>query len=156
MIFPRWTITDWSPCSVSCGLGVQTRGIVCRQQIDSEMTMNAVESSCPSPMPSNVILSKACQKPSCITAAVQSDDDRARWIVGTWSRVSVFSLFFVLCVNACEISRACFFFFIYPQETDFYRFSRLYTRYKTREHRRFSNIVTIRTTGLTMCYNRRS
>jgi len=82
----RWSITDWSPCSVSCGLGVQTREMACRQQINPTLTMNVDESACPSPMPANVILSKACQRPPC--DSIQSDGT-SHWIAGTWSKVSV-------------------------------------------------------------------
>ncbi|XP_022802291.1 A disintegrin and metalloproteinase with thrombospondin motifs 18-like isoform X3 [Stylophora pistillata] len=29
-----WHTTDWSPCSKSCGNGVQTRGVICRKKIN--------------------------------------------------------------------------------------------------------------------------
>lgn len=81
----QWSITDWSPCSVSCGLGVQTREMACRQQINPTLTMNVDESACPSPMPANVILSKTCQRPPCDST---QPDSGSHWIAGTWSKCS--------------------------------------------------------------------
>ncbi|XP_060862294.1 thrombospondin type-1 domain-containing protein 4 [Metopolophium dirhodum] len=81
----QWSITDWSPCSVGCGLGVQTREMACRQQINPTLTMNVDESACPSPMPANVILSKACQRPPCDST---QSDGTSHWIAGTWSKCS--------------------------------------------------------------------
>lgn len=83
----RWTITDWSPCSVSCGLGAQTREMVCKQHINSALTMNVAGSSCPSPVPANVILSKACQRPACAADYSVQSDGSAHWFAGTWSKV---------------------------------------------------------------------
>lgn len=55
--------------------------------------MNVVEAACPSPMPTNVILSKVCQKPPC--ESTQSDSN-SHWIAGTWSKVSIDGLLTVL------------------------------------------------------------
>ncbi|XP_050539562.1 thrombospondin type-1 domain-containing protein 4-like isoform X2 [Daktulosphaira vitifoliae] len=82
----QWSITDWSPCSVSCGLGVQTREIVCKQQISSTLVMSVAETICSTPIPTNVILSKACQKPSCEVSHV---DGTPYWNTSPWSKCSV-------------------------------------------------------------------
>ncbi|XP_050422411.1 thrombospondin type-1 domain-containing protein 4-like isoform X2 [Adelges cooleyi] len=81
----QWTISDWSACSVSCGLGIQTREIACKQQISSTLVMNVPESMCSTSIPTNVILSKACQKPPC---EITSNDGNSHWNAGPWSKCS--------------------------------------------------------------------
>ena len=68
---PTWHMTIWGPCSVSCGLGIRRRNVICRNE-----TMHFPNSACQSSrMPADT--------QSC------SNGDCAQWTVSEWSRCSV-------------------------------------------------------------------
>ena len=71
----RWMYGDWSPCSVTCGEGVQTRELSCKQEISSTLTMKVNEAACLTPAPS---LSKVrtCSQAPC-----------AKWHAADWGKV---------------------------------------------------------------------
>ena len=72
----RWEEGDWSACSVTCGSGVQTRPVECKQRISSDLTIVVNKRSCDrSSRPS---ASQACQDQPC-----------ADWLLGNWTAVSM-------------------------------------------------------------------
>ncbi|XP_062904993.1 ADAMTS-like protein 1 [Mobula hypostoma] len=61
---PRWELGKWSPCSSSCGLGLQTRDVFCMHLLSHETNETATleDKNCPQPKPDNV---QACNQVSC-------------------------------------------------------------------------------------------
>ncbi|XP_068708266.1 A disintegrin and metalloproteinase with thrombospondin motifs 6-like [Montipora foliosa] len=60
----QWYISDWSPCSRTCGKGVQTRQILCRQQVTREHFETMPDSMCTGTKPSEPV-TKDCNKIDC-------------------------------------------------------------------------------------------
>lgn len=84
MLCFRWVGGEWSECSVTCGEGVQTREILCRQEITTTLVMTVADGACltpPSPMLHRI---RTCQRPPCAPASPPS---LALWQVGLWSEV---------------------------------------------------------------------
>ncbi|XP_074042343.1 ADAMTS-like no long nerve cord isoform X3 [Leptinotarsa decemlineata] len=63
----RWSVHAWSRCSKSCGGGVKTRRIECKQVMAQNHTVDRLPTMCPSPKP---LESKPCNTKSCL---VESD-----------------------------------------------------------------------------------
>nr|XP_042127313.1 ADAMTS-like protein 1 isoform X2 [Peromyscus maniculatus bairdii] len=60
----RWEIGKWSPCSLTCGVGLQTRDVVCSHLLSREMNEVVVlaDELCHHPKPSTV---QACNRFNC-------------------------------------------------------------------------------------------
>ncbi|XP_042638673.1 ADAMTS-like protein 1, partial [Orycteropus afer afer] len=60
----RWEIGKWSPCSLTCGVGLQTRDIYCSHLLSREMneTVILADELCHQPKPSTV---QACNRFNC-------------------------------------------------------------------------------------------
>lgn len=61
---PRWEIGKWSPCSLTCGVGLQTRDVFCSHLLSREMneTVILADELCRQPKPSTV---QACNRFNC-------------------------------------------------------------------------------------------
>lgn len=79
-ISPRWIVTDWSPCSKTCGTGVQTREMKCHEKTSSHHYSEISTSKCdPSKLPDVSQLSRKCNQIIC----------KPDWkIESTWTAVS--------------------------------------------------------------------
>lgn len=79
-ISPRWIVTDWSPCSKTCGTGVQTREMKCHEKTSSHHYSEISASKCdPSKLPDVSQLSRQCNQIIC----------KPDWkIESTWTAVS--------------------------------------------------------------------
>ncbi|GFX43283.1 a disintegrin and metalloproteinase with thrombospondin motifs 9 [Trichonephila clavipes] len=66
-----WIYSDWSECSVSCGVGTQQRTYECR----SAGNVKQLDEQCD---PSTKVISKVCDQGPC-----------PRWMVGNWTECSV-------------------------------------------------------------------
>ncbi|XP_044242835.3 ADAMTS-like protein 1 isoform X2 [Ursus arctos] len=60
----RWEIGKWSPCSLTCGVGLQTRDVFCSHLLSREMneTIILADELCRQPKPSTV---QACNRFNC-------------------------------------------------------------------------------------------
>ncbi|KAG7157127.1 Thrombospondin type-1 domain-containing protein 4-like 2 [Homarus americanus] len=74
-----WMPGEWGPCSVTCGMGVQTRPLVCKQVVSPILTMMVPEGACLSP--STVPTSQVCEIGRCSSTTPE-------WEAGPWSNCS--------------------------------------------------------------------
>lgn len=74
---PRWHVSDFSPCSKSCGIGMKTREVQCIHEVarGGENTMVVPNSMCPQPIPSD---RQYCNVLDC----------PVRWEVSEWGKCS--------------------------------------------------------------------
>ncbi|GAA6089743.1 ADAMTS-like protein 1 isoform X2 [Tachysurus ichikawai] len=61
---PRWELEAWSSCSATCGVGLQTRAVICTLKVSthSNHTMRVNGEKCRQPKPSSV---QACNRFDC-------------------------------------------------------------------------------------------
>ncbi|KAG8333203.1 hypothetical protein J6590_005958 [Homalodisca vitripennis] len=86
----EWVGGEWSECSVTCGEGVQTREILCRQEITTTLIMTVADGACltpPSPLLHRI---RTCQRPPCPLDSTRTDypPSDAQWHMGLWSECS--------------------------------------------------------------------
>lgn len=86
----RWVSGEWSVCSVTCGEGIQKRGLTCTQEISPTLTMKVVEGACLTPpvLP----LTQKCVLPPCLqhnphSPQQQEEPWKSRWQAGQWGKV---------------------------------------------------------------------
>nr|XP_033784858.1 A disintegrin and metalloproteinase with thrombospondin motifs 19 isoform X2 [Geotrypetes seraphini] len=72
----RWMMTEWTPCSRTCGKGNQNRQVACTQQLRNGTLIRAREKDCPAPKPSSA---QRCEGQDCMTV----------WEAGVWSECSL-------------------------------------------------------------------
>ncbi|XP_078531739.1 A disintegrin and metalloproteinase with thrombospondin motifs 19 [Lissotriton helveticus] len=72
----RWVMTDWTPCSRTCGKGTQTRQVACTQQLRNTTMIRARERDCHGPKPASM---QRCEGQECMTV----------WEAGVWSECSL-------------------------------------------------------------------
>lgn len=82
MIGLRWVADDWSSCSTTCDEGVETRNIVCRQEITPTLTMTVADGACLTPPPANIERRRICHGPPCSPSQMHG-----KWTAGFWSEV---------------------------------------------------------------------
>ena len=73
VVFFSWDVEDWSSCSKTCGTGLQTRTVQCKQRISSDLTVVVNERSCDTDQPTK---SQRCQDQPCTD-----------WLLGNWTEV---------------------------------------------------------------------
>lgn len=102
----RWVGGEWNKCSVSCGEGIQTRGIICQQEITPTLIINVAEGACPTPPSPFIQTNRTCHMPPCSrTFNELTADNQDEWKIGAWSQVR-FQLHFH--VRSCYIKQSCF------------------------------------------------
>ena len=84
--FISWYVSGWRPCSRTCGKGVQTREIVCRQQVSRGQFNTLPDSQCTDAKPTDPA-TQDCNKIDC----------PAEKVPGDWSAVRNFSSVNMLC-----------------------------------------------------------
>ncbi|XP_060617986.2 A disintegrin and metalloproteinase with thrombospondin motifs 19 isoform X1 [Anolis sagrei] len=72
----RWMMTEWTPCSRTCGKGTQNRQVACTQQLRNGTLIRARERDCVIPKPN---AAQRCEGQDCMTV----------WEAGVWSECSV-------------------------------------------------------------------
>ncbi|KAM9587505.1 A disintegrin and metalloproteinase with thrombospondin motifs 19-like [Morphnus guianensis] len=72
----RWMVTEWTPCSRTCGKGTQNRQGACTQQLRNGTLIRARERDCLGPKPASA---QRCEGQDCMTV----------WEAGVWSECSV-------------------------------------------------------------------
>uniref|UniRef100_A0A8D2J8P4 ADAM metallopeptidase with thrombospondin type 1 motif 19 n=3 Tax=Varanus komodoensis TaxID=61221 RepID=A0A8D2J8P4_VARKO len=72
----RWMMTEWTPCSRTCGKGTQNRQVACTQQLRNGTLIRARERDCLGPKPTSA---QRCEGQDCMTV----------WEAGVWSECSV-------------------------------------------------------------------
>lgn len=78
--FISWYVSGWRPCSRTCGKGVQTREIVCRQEVSRGQFNTLPDSQCTDAKPTDPP-TQDCNKIDC----------PAEKVPGDWSAVRNFS-----------------------------------------------------------------
>lgn len=71
---PRWNISDFQPCSQSCGIGLQMREVNCIHEVTEGNTAIVPNNMCPQPPPTD---RKQCNMIDCPT----------EWRTSEWSKV---------------------------------------------------------------------
>ncbi|XP_008195650.1 thrombospondin type-1 domain-containing protein 4 [Tribolium castaneum] len=85
----RWE-AHWSPCSVTCGEGVQHYVPQCHQELSTGRSVVTNEGSCPRPKPPSQ--AKPCMMDPCESIRdneLPQTPERLEWSVGAWSACSV-------------------------------------------------------------------
>ncbi|XP_063820326.1 A disintegrin and metalloproteinase with thrombospondin motifs 19 [Pseudophryne corroboree] len=72
----RWMMTDWTPCSKTCGKGTQSRQTACTQQLRNGTLITVRERDCHGYKPPS---SQRCEGQDCMTV----------WEAGVWSECSL-------------------------------------------------------------------
>ncbi|KAK3086103.1 hypothetical protein FSP39_013590 [Pinctada imbricata] len=75
---PRWKAGKWSKCSVSCGVGQQTRKVVCRARGGKRRSKVVSASQCKEDQPKTV---RQCKEPRCA-------EDSYNWHLSEWGPCS--------------------------------------------------------------------
>lgn len=73
-----WVLGEWTPCSVTCGDGIQTRDLTCKQEISATLTMRVNEAACLGAAPL-VPRVRNCNLGHC-----------AKWHTSDWGKVRIF------------------------------------------------------------------
>lgn len=71
---PRWNVSDFQPCSQSCGIGLQMREVNCIHEVTEGNTAIVPNNMCPQPSPTD---RKQCNMIDCPT----------EWRTSEWSKV---------------------------------------------------------------------
>lgn len=71
---PRWNVSDFMPCSQSCGIGLQMREVNCIHEVTEGNTAVVPSNMCPQPAPAD---RKQCNMVDCPT----------EWRTSEWSKV---------------------------------------------------------------------
>ncbi|CAM9897415.1 unnamed protein product [Lampetra planeri] len=71
----RWKVSDWSPCSRTCGKGLQTRSVSCHLHLPGGGSVRTRDGRCPKPRPPS---SQGCQGHDCLGV----------WQATSWSQCS--------------------------------------------------------------------
>ncbi|XP_031748801.1 A disintegrin and metalloproteinase with thrombospondin motifs 19 isoform X1 [Xenopus tropicalis] len=72
----RWMMTDWTPCSKTCGKGTQSRQTTCTKQLRNGTLISVQERDCAGHKPAS---SQRCEGQDCMTV----------WEAGVWSECSL-------------------------------------------------------------------
>ncbi|XP_075216571.1 thrombospondin type 1 domain containing lonely heart isoform X2 [Lycorma delicatula] len=78
----EWVGGEWSPCSVTCGEGVQVRDILCRQEITADLIMTVAEGACLTPPSPHLQRSRVCFLQPCSNSLPGS----GMWFYTDWSQ----------------------------------------------------------------------
>ena len=83
LLLASWVLGEWTSCTVTCGDGIQTRDLTCKQEISPTLTMRVNEAACLGTAPS-VPRVRNCNLGHC-----------AKWHTSDWGKVRNFFIFFV-------------------------------------------------------------
>ncbi|KAG8456217.1 hypothetical protein GDO86_002132 [Hymenochirus boettgeri] len=72
----RWMMTEWTPCSKTCGKGTQSRQTTCTQHLRNGTLITVREKDCSGSKPAS---SQRCEGQDCMTV----------WEAGVWSECSL-------------------------------------------------------------------
>lgn len=75
VFFYRWSVSDWSHCSVTCGAGRKIRTVLCVQVVSQTEKTILPDSDCVLPKPNS---HRRCRRTDCPPA----------WVAADWGKVS--------------------------------------------------------------------
>ncbi|XP_063226232.1 ADAMTS-like protein 4 isoform X2 [Bacillus rossius redtenbacheri] len=84
----EWVAADWGECSATCGDGVQSRELACKQEITASLTMKVADGACLRP-PQHA-RTQPCHRPACPGSPQQplGGGGGGGWRVGDWGQCS--------------------------------------------------------------------
>ncbi|XP_065207289.1 thrombospondin type-1 domain-containing protein 4-like [Planococcus citri] len=77
----EWVVSNWSECSVTCGEGVETREILCKQEISPTLTVTVAEEACLTTPSPNLLRTRPCFRKTC---GESSSSFKSYWKTGPW------------------------------------------------------------------------
>lgn len=99
----RWEVSLWNTCSVSCGVGLQTRSVWCVRSIGANHSEPASNSECRGPRPTEV---QACNQVQCVSTWETDDWQEVTRRAHTCTNRHSYS-FLTLCFYEFQCSSSC-------------------------------------------------
>ncbi|KAK7600857.1 hypothetical protein V9T40_008298 [Parthenolecanium corni] len=82
----KWVVGEWGQCSVTCGEGVESREVTCKQEISPVLTITVSDEVCSTSLSPSLLRTKPCFRKPCPDGSALTV--KPYWKTGTWSTCS--------------------------------------------------------------------